>query len=195
MLNGRWVLPWLQGWGGVPWTLVAGRNGFERLENPQALWLAEKDRTKIMKRRRGGRPPASSSQDHDLGSVTRMYQNGLYHIGPCCIGPVGLAKHRASKEVTRWRDAAITELLLSRLIWRCLTSSCWQELGPRCYKEVTCRNCRRTKHVILLHLSDAVDRGWKRHDVMPWVSHPQLPELLYLDGAGKEEVLSDGFPP
>ena len=23
--------------------LVAGRNGFERLENPQALWLAEKD--------------------------------------------------------------------------------------------------------------------------------------------------------
>ena len=70
-----------------------------------------------------------------------------------------------------------------------LASSRWQELGPRCYKEVT---CRRTKHVILLHLSDAVDRGWKRHDVMPWVSHPQLPELLYLDGAGKE-VLSDGF--
>lgn len=73
-----------------------------------------------------------------------------------------------------------------------LTSSGWQELGPtcRCYEEVT---CRRTKHVILLHLSDAVDRGWKRHDVMPWVSHPQLPELLHLDGEGKEEVLHDGF--
>lgn len=30
---------------------------------------------------------------------------------------------------------------------------------------------------------------------MPWVSHPQLPELLHLDGEGKEEVLNDGFSP
>lgn len=83
------------------------RNGFERLENPQALWLAEKDIEKIMKGRRGAGHQLPSSQDHDLENVTRMYENGLCHIGPCCIGPAGFAKHRAFKQVTCWRDEAI----------------------------------------------------------------------------------------
>ena len=94
----------------MPWTWSL-EGMFERLENPQALWLAEKDKEKIMKRRRGAGHQLPNSQDHDLGNVTRMYENGLRHIGSCCIGPVGLAKHRTSEEATHWRDAAITELM------------------------------------------------------------------------------------
>ena len=91
--------------------LVVGRNGFERLENPQALWLAEKDIEKNHETKKGAGHQLPNSQDHYLGNAIRMHENGLCHIGSCCIGPVGIAKHRASKEVTHRRDAAITELM------------------------------------------------------------------------------------
>lgn len=165
--------------------LVVGRNVWKAGKSTSPMARRKRQR-KNHETKKGGRPPAAQQPgswpwkcNKDVWKWTMSHWFVLHWPGWSRQTQGFRRSNTLERCSNHWIDAMMMYL----------TSSGWQELGPtsRCYEEVT---CRRTKHVILLHL-----RGWKRHDVMPWVSHPQLPELLHLDGEGKEEVLSDGFSP